>query len=195
MEQILNTVLLYSLALGLILALLTGLTLLLTRSASPLLRYRILVTLLALFTASIAVTVVFKLCETNPTTSAFNRLIRTPQVTTDFRKAGINNTINTETTDLIASSRDFMNDNARTITLIWLFIVFAKSIKLTSNLFELHYLKTRQVYPAGKHWEDQLARLSGQMGLSKAVRIMQSGLTQVPLVIGHFKPVILIPWE
>jgi beta-lactamase regulating signal transducer with metallopeptidase domain len=193
MEQILNTVLLYSLALGLILALLTGLTLLLTRSASPLLRYRILVTLLALFTASIAVTVVFKLRETNPTTSAFNRLIRTPQVTTDFRKAGINNTINTETTDLIASSRDFMNDNARTITLIWLFIVFAKSIKLTSNLFELHYLKTRQVYPAGKHWEDQLARLSGQMGLSKAVRIMQSGLTQVPLVIGHFKPVILIP--
>lgn len=195
MEQILNTVLLYSLALGLVLALLTGLTLMLTRSASPLLRYRILVTLLGLFTAGIVVTGFFKLRDTNPAAQTFSA-----HITIQKEVAAVQNTqnedpdaINAVTKDLITISRDFMNNNARTIALIWMFMVLAKGIKLTSNLFELHYLKTRQIYPAGRHWEDQLVRLSKQIGLNKAVRIMQSSLTQVPLVIGHFKPVILIP--
>lgn len=194
MEQILNTVLLYSLALGLVLSLLTGLTLVLTRTASPLLRYRILVTLLGLFTASIVVTGFFKLRDINSTTGAFSvQTITQQEVSVQKTKTTNGNLIGSATKDLIAVSRDFMANNARTIALIWMFIVLAKGIRLTSNLFELHHLKTRETYPAGRHWEDQVARLCGQMGLSKAVRIMQSGLTQVPLVIGHFKPVILIP--
>jgi len=194
MEQILNTILLYSLAFGLVLALLTGLTLALTRSASPILRYRILVTLLALFTAGIVATAVYKLSNLNAAAQASGIEIP-PQ-----KETGVPNVIRTDrdplsavTKDLITLSRDFMNNNARTIALIWMFVVLVKSIKLSSNLFELHYLKTRQIYPAGRHWEDQVSRLSRQMGLNKAVGIVQSGLTQVPLVIGHFKPVILIP--
>jgi bla regulator protein blaR1 len=194
MEQILNTILLYSLAFGLVLALLTGLTLALTRSASPILRYRILVTLLALFTAGIVATGVYKLSNLNTAAQASGIQIP-PQ-----KETRVPNVIRTDrdplsavTKDLITLSRDFMNNNARTIALIWMFVVLVKSIKLSSNLFELHYLKTRQIYPAGRHWEDQVSRLSRQMGLNKAVGIVQSGLTQVPLVIGHFKPVILIP--
>jgi len=194
MEQILNTILLYSLAFGLVLALLTGLTLALTRSASPILRYRILVTLLGLFTAGIVATGVFKLNSLNTAAQAPGTQI-SPQ-----KETGAPNVVITDrdplsavTKDLITLSRDFMDNNARTIALIWLFIVLVKSIKLSSNLFELHYLKTRKIYPAGRHWEDEVLRLSRQMGLNKAVGIVQSGLTQVPLVIGHFKPVILIP--
>jgi bla regulator protein BlaR1 len=194
MEQILNTILLYSLALGLVLALLTGLTLILTRTASPLLRYRFLVTLLGLFTVGIVATGIFKLGDLNPAAQVSGTQI-SPQ-----EEAGVQSVISTDrdalsavTKDLITLSRDFMNNNARTIALIWMFIVLVKSIKLSSNLFELHYLKTRQIFPAGKHWEEEVDRLSRQIGLSKAVRILQSGITQVPLVIGHFKPVILIP--
>lgn len=189
MEQILNTVLLYSLGFGLVLALLTGLTLAMTRSSSPLLRYRILVALLGLFTVGIAVTGYIKLTAAAiiaSNTTAINDQSPVPVVRHAVTTPAV-------TGDPLTFVRDFMNNNARTIALIWVFIVLVKGIKLGSNLFELHYLKTRQVYPAGKHWEDEVARLSRKIGLNKAVSILQSGLTQVPLVIGHFKPVILIP--
>jgi bla regulator protein BlaR1 len=193
MEQILNTILLYSLAFGLVLALLTGLTLALTRSASPILRYRILVTLLGLFTAGIIATGVFKISDLYASSPEGIQAPAQKETSVLNVKTTDHTALSAVTNDLITLSRNFMNNNARTIALIWIFIVLAKSIKLGSNLFELHYLKTRQIYPAGKHWEDQLSRLAGQMGLNKAVGIVQSGLTQVPLVIGHFKPVILIP--
>jgi bla regulator protein BlaR1 len=193
MEQILNTILLYSLAFGLILALLTGLTLVLTRSSSPILRYRILVTLLGLFTAGIVATGAVTLSDLNTAAPAGVQV----SAQKETRALNVNTTDHTAlsavTNDLVTLSRNFMNNNARTIALIWIFIVLAKSIKLGSNLFELHYLKTREIYPAGRHWEDQLSKLSRQIGLNKTVRIVQSGLTQVPLVIGHFKPVVLIP--
>jgi bla regulator protein BlaR1 len=188
MEQILNILLLYSLGFGLVLAVLTGLTLALTRSSSPLLRYRILVTLLGLFTAGIAVTGFLKLSVTDQNGSVAIQ-IHGPVTNSSVQQTSISSA----TSDLIALSKNFMNHNARTIALIWALIVLVKCIKLGSNLFELHYLKTRQVYPAGKHWEDEVARLSRKIGLNKAVRVLQSGITQVPLVIGHIKPVILIP--
>ncbi|HMI05042.1 MAG TPA: M56 family metallopeptidase [Pedobacter sp.] len=193
MEQILNTILLYSLAFGLILALLTGLTLVLTRSSSPILRYRILVTLLGLFTAGIVVTGAVTLRDLNTAAATGVQVSAQKETKTLNVNTTDNTALSAVTNDLITLSRNFMNNNARTIALIWIFIVLAKSIKLSSNLFELHYLKTRQIYPAGRHWEEQLSKLSRQIGLNKTVRIMQSGLTQVPLVIGHFKPVILIP--
>jgi beta-lactamase regulating signal transducer with metallopeptidase domain len=193
MEQILNTILLYSLAFGLILALLTGLTLALTRSASPILRYRILVTLLGLFTAGIIVTGFFSVSDLYAPAPAGVQESAQKETNVLNIKTTDHTALSAVTNDLITLSRNFMNNNARTIALIWIFIVLAKSIKLGSNLFELHYLKTRQIYPAGRHWEEQLSKLSRQIGLNKTVRIMQSGLTQVPLVIGHFKPVVLIP--
>lgn len=193
MEQILNTILLYSLAFGLILALLTGLTLVITRSSSPILRYRILVTLLGLFTAGIVATGAVTLSDLNTAAPAGVQVSAQKETSTLNVNTTNHTVLSAVTNDLVTLSRNFMNNNARTIALIWIFIVLAKSIKLGSNLFELHYLKTRQIYPAGRYWEEQLSKLSGQIGLGKTVRIMQSGLTQVPLVIGHFKPVVLIP--
>ena len=189
MEQLLNTVLFYSLGFGLVLALLTGLTLAMTRSSSPLLRYRILVALLGLFTVGIAITGYIKLAASQALASV------TLSVAGQKPAPAVQQTVpaNETSQNLIAVAGDFMNSNARTIALIWAFVVLVKCIKLGSNLFELHYLKTSQVYPAGKHWEDEVARLSQKMGLNKAVKVLQSGLTQVPLVIGHLKPVILIP--
>lgn len=189
MEQILNIIILYSLGFGLILALLTGLMLLLTRSASPLLRYRILVGLLSLFSFSLLVTgyLSFKSIKVSAEAeykssipvSLQGEVLAAPAI------SGTNN--------LLVISRTFLENNARTIAIIWLLVVLMKSIKLGSHLVELYYLKTRQLFPAGKHWEEEVARLAVQIGLRKTVKIMQSGLTRVPLVIGHFKPIILIP--
>lgn len=194
MEQILNIVLFYSLGFGLVMALLTGITLLLTRSASPLLRYCILVGLLGLFTFSIMITGYIKLSTTDkPVANTESQRLTPKTIKSDQVAAVLSIPAVSETNNLLVLSRTFLQNNARTILIIWLLVVLMKSIKLGSNLMELHYLKTRQLFPAGKYWEEEVIRLAEQIGLRKTVKIMQSGLTKVPLVIGHFKPVILIP--
>ena len=41
--------------------------------------------------------------------------------------------------------------------------------------------------------QEMLSRLSGRLGLKHVVRLFQSGLVQIPCVIGAFRPVILLP--
>ncbi|HKG07947.1 MAG TPA: M56 family metallopeptidase, partial [Pedobacter sp.] len=186
MEQIFITILLYSLGLGLILALMTGLTLILTRTSSPLLRYRILVFLLASFALG-TVTIGFRAIES--ATEASQTVSRGTEKT--FHIQQDNNS--PAQVSIFKQGYHLLNSNSRIIALIWLLIVVIKSIKLGSNLLELHYLKTRKIFPAGEYWETRLEQLSKKIGLNKTVKIMQSGIIQVPVVIGHFKPVILIP--
>jgi len=194
MEQLLTNLLLDSLALGLVTAVLTGIVLISTRSASPMLRYRMLTALLLLFTAGIVATgysafygtkgTSFMVPGTPGNTPA---LVKAPQLETGTvpDTASIVN--------LPGYLRHFMDSNARVIALAWLLIVVIKTVKLGSSLIELHYLKTRKIFPAGRYWEEEVSRLARQTGLNKVVRIAQSGLTQVPVVIGHFRPIILIP--
>jgi len=186
MEQLLITILIYSLGFGLILALLTGLTLLLSRNTKPQLRYNILVTLMLLFTLSTIAVGFLKFSKekesTAPVTSASIEINHTDHTSFFISDPGF-----------LAAGYRFLTGNSKTIAILWLFIVIIKSIKLGSNLLELHFLKTRKIFPAGEHWEKKINELAGHIGLKKTVKVFQSGITQVPLVIGHFKPVILIP--
>lgn len=195
MEQILTNILLNSLALGLVTAVLTGVVLISTRSASPMLRYRMLTALLLLFTAGVAVIGYWAFYGTTGTSSMVqDRPDSVPVFAKTPEPAEIHNFPDTgDIGNLSGYLRHFMDSNARVIALAWLLIVVIKSVRLGSSLMELHYLKTRKIFPAGRHWEEEVNRLARQTGLHKVVRIAQSGLTQVPVVIGHFRPIILIP--
>ena len=54
-------------------------------------------------------------------------------------------------------------------------------------------LRRRGVCCASEHWQKQLARLSAQLRLSRPVRLLESCLVDAPMVLGHFRPVILMP--
>lgn len=186
MEQLLITILIYSLGFGLILSLLTGLTLLLSRNTKPQLRYNILVTLLLLFTLSIIAVGFLKFSREKESVVALT------SAPIEINHLGHTSFSISDPGFLDAGYR-FLTGNSKTIAILWLFIVIIKSIKLGSNLLELHLLKTRQIFPVGEHWEKRINELARQIGLKKAVKVFQSGITQIPLVIGHFSPVILIP--
>ncbi|MEP6610958.1 MAG: M56 family metallopeptidase, partial [Mucilaginibacter sp.] len=44
-----------------------------------------------------------------------------------------------------------------------------------------------------KYWTDRLAQLSAQLKIKQVIGIVESGIAKVPMVIGHFTPLILIP--
>jgi len=54
-------------------------------------------------------------------------------------------------------------------------------------------LRRRGVCCAPERWQQQLARLSAQLRLSGPIRLLESCLVDAPIVLGHFRPVILMP--
>ena len=177
-----STILIYSLGLGLLLAIVTGIVLLCTIKSTPLVRYRILVCLLCGFGLGVAA-IAFLQFGTDST------LVQS--VPNSFNAE--NALLSTGDSLLSLINQQLFVNHSKTIVLVWLLIMLAKGIQLTTNIFNLRYLKTNQIYPVGSYWEDRLQQLAQQIGLNRAVTIVQSGLIQVPMVIGHLKPVILVP--
>jgi GWxTD domain-containing protein len=54
-------------------------------------------------------------------------------------------------------------------------------------------LRRRGVCCAPSSWQQQLERLSAQMHLSKPVQLLESCLVEAPIVLGHLRPLILMP--
>jgi bla regulator protein BlaR1 len=61
-------------------------------------------------------------------------------------------------------------------------------------------VRSLRVHEVDAQLQDRLHALSERLGISKKIRLLQSGLVKVPVTIGHFKPVILkinvlAPWK
>jgi GWxTD domain-containing protein len=54
-------------------------------------------------------------------------------------------------------------------------------------------LKRRAAFPAAEIWREKLERLSGRIRLSRPVTLLESCLTDVPVVVGFLSPAILVP--
>ncbi len=54
-------------------------------------------------------------------------------------------------------------------------------------------LQRRGVCCASGYWQDEVARLSARLRISRPVKLLESCLTDVPMVLGHFRPLILMP--
>ena len=54
-------------------------------------------------------------------------------------------------------------------------------------------LKTRGTIPAPLVWQDRLRQLAADLGIRRTIALLESCLTDVPVVIGYLRPVILLP--
>ncbi|CAL1517361.1 M56 family metallopeptidase [Chitinophaga sp. MM2321] len=66
-------------------------------------------------------------------------------------------------------------------------------IKLVSDLLQLQQIRTKQVESMGEAWENHLEHLVAQLQLPRKVQLLVSRYIQVPVMLGFFKPVILLP--
>jgi len=182
----LGATLFHSLWLGIILALLAGLVMFTTRKASAKIRYNMLTICLVLFVVAIFLSFFKELQKPIGATV----IINLPGGATD--------------TPVIANVQHDMysglnkilylwNTYAYQIVLIWFLIICGKSIQLMVGLNGVYHLRKHKTYAAGKKWDEKLAVLAEKLGLSQPVKIMQSGIAQAPMAVGHFKPLILIP--
>ena len=185
----LGATLFHSLWLGVVLALLAGLVMFTTRKASAAMRYNLLTVCLALFVVAIFFTFYKELQK--PIGSITDQVvINLPGGTTDQPViANVQHDMYSGMNKILS----LWNAYAYQIVLIWFLIICAKSIQLMVGLNGVYHLRKHKTYAAGKQWDEKLAMLAEKLGLSQPVKIMQSGIAQAPMVVGHFKPLILIP--
>jgi beta-lactamase regulating signal transducer with metallopeptidase domain len=80
-----------------------------------------------------------------------------------------------------------------TIVLFWCVGFIIQGMRYVYDISLTQRLKTQAVYQLPDEWNERLQSLVRKLGITKPVIFMHSTKINVPSVIGHFKPVILLP--
>ena len=67
------------------------------------------------------------------------------------------------------------------------------TIKLFSDLFQLHQIRTTRIEPMGAAWEKHLDKMAARLQIPRKVKLLISRHVQVPVMLGFLKPLILLP--
>ncbi len=79
------------------------------------------------------------------------------------------------------------------VVAVWLTGAGVFWLRLMGGWLMATRMRSSMVRPAPPQWQQALARLGGRVGVSRPVRLLVSGLVQVPTVVGWLRPVVLVP--
>ena len=183
--------LLHSLWQGLILAIVAGAVMLLTRKARSATRYTLLATLVTGFLLVSGYTFFRELRLP---------IARTPVILThvapvaDASGAPLvqlgGQAIQTSFTDQLVQ---YFNTHASVVVVVWFIVFMARFVKLLSGLVYAQRVRSYQTSVAPAEWQDRLAALVQRLGITRPVGLLESALIKVPVAVGWLKPVILVP--
>lgn len=176
--QSFSWMLLHSLWQGLLLAVLAAAVLLLTGKAKATQRYNLLLLLFGGFVTACIVTFIREWSSSAP-------VLTTHTAQLPFRMNVYK--------EMMQSAIHYFSANAPVVVLLWGVLFIYRVVKTMGAWLYIQQARTRYVYTAPVHWQEKLQELCIQLHLRKAVTLLESGYMKMPLVIGHLKPVILIP--
>ena len=187
----LGNTLIHSLWQGVLLAIAGGLIIVFTKKLSAALRYNLLICATLLFACGTIITFIMQLQPLQSVSAIYtggNAAVNLP-VTQNVAPL-VNYAAKQSPADLLTG---YLNAHCNTIVLIWFLIICIKSIKLAVGGYEVYHLKHSKIYAVSSYWDNRIAHLSAQLKIKQAVSLLESGIAKVPMVIGHLKPIILIP--
>jgi GWxTD domain-containing protein len=79
------------------------------------------------------------------------------------------------------------------LALFWMTGVVIIQVRGAGGWWAARRLRCRGVCQPTREWQDRLQRLSARLRVSRTVTLLESCLVEAPVVIGHVKPVILMP--
>lgn len=198
--------LLHSLWQGVILAAIAGLIIICTRRASASLRYNLLVSALLLFAIGAGITFTWQYQHSAVRTAAIQPVQHTDTYTPPVQTQPLQTqqaqfqpvhvfSDNKQPSSLSLPERweNYLSAHHDTIVFIWFLIVCARCLQLAFGLYGTYRLRRVHVFAVDGAWNERLQQLAESLHIKRAVRLLESGLAKVPMVIGHLKPVVLIP--
>jgi beta-lactamase regulating signal transducer with metallopeptidase domain len=186
--------LLHSLWQGLLLALIAGVIMVMTKKASSALRYNLLCALLLLFLAATTYTFYAQLHQN---TAAISAISRTPAATTIETIGNPTSASASTTAHTLQNGVDtlvqYFNAHAAIVVVIWFIVFVARFVKVLSGLVYAQRVRHYQTSPAPAHWQQRLAQLLEKLQISRPVSLLESAVIKIPMVVGMLKPVVLVP--
>ena len=79
------------------------------------------------------------------------------------------------------------------LVVAWFLGVIFFLIRLQGSFIYLRRLKNLGTHPAPLFWQRKVEELTQKLGINTTVKIVESKLAEIPMVIGHLKPVVLLP--
>ncbi|SFD80249.1 Signal transducer regulating beta-lactamase production, contains metallopeptidase domain [Chitinophaga sp. CF118] len=176
--QAFSWMLIHSLWQGLLLAIIAGVVLMLTKRSSAAIRYNLVFALLLLFVCACIFTFMWEWNQYQ-----LHTVVQSISGAAFFNIRA----------DIIKTCIHYFSANAPIILCIWFIFFIARTVRIMGGLIYISRARHRNIYSPGDDWKNKMEVLCEKLQLKKAVLLLESGYVKMPLVIGHFKPVILIP--
>ena len=87
----------------------------------------------------------------------------------------------------------YFDQHLPALVVAWLLGLLAMSLRMLGGLLYVQRLRRHRVRPLGTAWQQRFAALAARSGVRRPVALLESALVRVPLVVGHLRPVILLP--
>ncbi|MEO8821407.1 MAG: M56 family metallopeptidase [Ginsengibacter sp.] len=111
--------------------------------------------------------------------------------------AGSQSFINTpaEQTSSIFSifSLSFLNHYLPWLVGFYLLGIIYYSLRLSLNFFQTNQLKRKGIFELDKEWQEHIIRLAERLNIGRPLKTFFSRNVNTPMMIGFFRPVILLP--
>jgi bla regulator protein BlaR1 len=180
LAKVLTWTFIHSLWQGLLAALLSAVIISCTRNAAARLRYNLLGMVMILFFAgSITTFIVQSNVETKPITGSF-----------DHNPGDV---VMNSTVGLMDRFTAWVNANSDIVVLIWFFFFVFSFLRLATGIIAVNRMRHYKAHSVTTGWKEKLEQLQLVIGVRHSVDLLQSGLIKVPMALGIFKPVILLP--
>ncbi len=180
--------LIHSLWEGLLFAIITGAVLMLAKKAGAAARYNIVLVLFAAFIATCAFTFILELDRASATT--LKPLI--PGSDGALVPALFFGNVHS-IKQFLKIFTDYFAANEPLVVMVWFVFFLFKSVKMFACLVYNQQIRNRQVVEPPIFWQEKAAAFADKLQIKRAVKLLQSGYIKMPVVVGHLKPVILIP--
>jgi bla regulator protein BlaR1 len=174
-------------------AILLGILMVIFKKSSSSIRYYVSVTAMVLTFLIAAVTFFneYKGYKENDITAVQELNLTT--VEQEFADAVIENASTDLQSSFLSDFKDYFERNLPLIVVIWNLIVMLLFLKIIGGLAYSQRLKSYQTYSMPEKWEAELRQLSKKLSIQRSIQILQSAIIKVPVVVGYFKPVIILP--
>ena len=172
--------LLHSLWQGLLLTIIVAAMLLATKKSAPSFRYALLTGLLFGFIATVTISFILHWQQGSGMATAFTQTLTTASGIADQNNWWLSITA-------------FINNYSGWMMGLWTAVVLIKLGRMLLDLYYVNRLCSSGISQPQESWINHLQQLSHKMGIHKKIRLFESQLVNIPMVAGHFKPVILLP--
>jgi bla regulator protein blaR1 len=195
--------LVHSLWQGLLMAILGGLLVLITRKAAPSIRYNLFSILFILFFLAAGTTFLLewqaasKAGEISGSASAGGPVVSPVNYAAGFAAPGKMTAGNVSDPGTFQRLTErfigYFDEHAPLVVLIWFILFSAQFARMLANLGKIHRIRNYRTTLPSLYWQERIGELAVALGIKRKIALLESAIIKVPMMAGVLKPVILIP--